>query len=234
MVSTERNSMARRRNPETIMKILDASWNLFGKKGYTDTSYADVARASGINRATVQHYFPKKELMASQNLVRLRGCAVERAGKEFPDAQEPFARLYLLGQIYIAALMSCAASRRFISGVLENRLLTDETINSDFEWSLEYVFDAAMREAGEGLRQDIVVAMGGLYELMFQCILRDAKMDISQRLRPVFRSFAELVPLDAQACERVLDSYAIDESRLVKLGLEVFEAVPKLLVVDLA
>lgn len=217
--------MARQRNIQTIMLILDASWRLFGEKGYANTSYADISRESGINRATVQHYFPKKEFIASGNLVRLRSCAVEKMMSEYPDVTEPFARLFVLGQIYLAALMSSESSRCFMCGILENRLLTSGTIDSDFAWSLEFILGTTMQAANPSLAQDIVVAMGGLYELMYHCVLNESEIDIAMRLRPAFRRFSTLLNIDEASCEQILEGHSIEASRLMKLGASVYKAV---------
>lgn len=216
--------MARQRNPETIAKIADAAWQLFGERGYYATSYADVAAASGINRATVQHYFPKKEIMASINLKRLRTCAVKSAQAYDPKAKGSFAELYILGQIYIASLMSCENARRFFCDVLENRILTDETISTDFQWSIAYVLgtDAVQSDddtnAANATHQDIVVNMGGLYELMFHCIRHNTTFNIAARLEPVFQSFAHLAGVTKKECTEVFKQHTIPDQDLIRLG----------------
>lgn len=216
--------MPRLRNPETISKIIDASWRLFKKKGYSATSYADISAESEVNRGTVQHYFPKKEIIASKNLERLRFCAVATASKEFPDSEDSFANFYILGQIYIASLLSCKESRRFFCDVLENRALTDETITIDFIWSMAYVFGrSVLSESDEQLHQDSLVSMGGLYELMFYCIKNNSGFDISERLKPGFRILSRLMGLSTKDCDNVFATYAIDNSRLVSLGKTAYD-----------
>lgn len=210
--------VARRRNPDTIASIADASWRLFGEKGYDATSYGDVSAASGVNRATVQHYFPRKEMMASINLERLRSCAVAVAEDAAAPDAPPFARLYVLGQVYLASLMSCEAARTFLCDVLDRRLLTDETISADFNWSIEYVLGRSFAEGDEAVRDDMVVAMGGLYELMFRCVREGRDLDIPVRLQPAFRGFARLTGFSQDDCDEMFARYELPVAELAALG----------------
>ncbi len=47
-------------------KILDASLELFGTKGYETTSINDVARKAGVSKGLLYHYFESKEDIVKQ------------------------------------------------------------------------------------------------------------------------------------------------------------------------
>ena len=216
--------MARKRSVETETRILDASWRSFMSTGYKATSYTSIAEATGINRATVQSYFPKKETMAAMNLERLRVCADEAANAEFRGVSDPFARHYILGQIYIAALLSSEQSRLFLHDTLEDRALTFETIARDLDWSMIYVLgEADGRVPTEEELQTTVAAMGGFYELLFYVVKNDKDIDIAKQLSVCLRSFARLIGLDPIDCEQVLASYAVADDRVRALGKSCYD-----------
>ena len=208
--------MPRKRNYDTIARVLDASWDLFGEKGYTDTSYADLARVSGVNRATVQHYFPKKELIASMNMELFRSACAELVNERYPEAKEPIARQYLVGQIYVAGLLSTKQTRRFAHDVLESRAFTDATIATDLDWSVSEVL-GQNTSANVELRQDVIAAMGGLYGLMYHTTLTGEGFNLSERIRPGLRSLGALAGYTHEECDRIFDRYVLTRNELDSL-----------------
>lgn len=221
--------MPRKRNEETIARVLRATWELFTEKGYSETSYADVARVSGVNRATVQHYFPKKELMASMNLQLLRTACAELVAQHWPDIDDPIAGQFLMGQIYVSALLGRAETRRFTLDVLESRAFTDETIATDLDWSLDQVFGTGRADADLELKQDVLAAMGGLYGLMYHTALTGESFDLSKRLRPGLTSLGRLAGRSAKSCEEAFDRFTIPPEQLQQLSdaalLRAFELI---------
>ncbi|MBQ1545572.1 MAG: TetR/AcrR family transcriptional regulator, partial [Clostridia bacterium] len=53
--------MGRKRNDAERNRIQSIAFNLFRASGYNETSFTDIANASGAKRSLVQYYFPKKE-----------------------------------------------------------------------------------------------------------------------------------------------------------------------------
>ncbi len=48
------------RGEETRQRIIDTAVEIFGRKGFTDTSTRDIAAAAGINTPAIQYYFENK------------------------------------------------------------------------------------------------------------------------------------------------------------------------------
>lgn len=66
--------------------ILDAAWDLLGKKGYEDWTLADLADKVGISRRTLYHHFSSKEAIAAATLARNNLMLVEEMQTIAPDA----------------------------------------------------------------------------------------------------------------------------------------------------
>lgn len=215
--------MARPKNEETILKIREAARQLFCDKGYKSTSYSDLAQASSVNRATVQDYYPKKRVLATEHLTRLRTCADEVARQQFPSEQSPLAQQYLLGQIYIASLLSCDESRRYLSDILEDRTFMEDMIALDAGWSIVYVHAEGDGTIPEEALQDMICIMGGVYELMFYSVRTGQPIDIAKRLRPGMEVLASLLLMDKRECADLLNRCALPATQALALGQVVFE-----------
>ncbi|MFB6240292.1 MAG: TetR/AcrR family transcriptional regulator, partial [Gemmatimonadota bacterium] len=46
--------------PESRERILEAALRLFGSRGFQETSVAEIARAAGVSKGLVYHYFDTK------------------------------------------------------------------------------------------------------------------------------------------------------------------------------
>ena len=215
--------MARPKNEETILRIREAARQLFCEKGYKGASYSDLSQTSGVNRATVQDYYPKKRVLATEHLTRLRTCADIIARRQFPNEQSPLAQQYLLGQVYIASLLSCDESRRFLSDILEDRTFMEDMIASDAGWSIVYVHAEGGGTIPEEVLQDMICIMGGVYELMFYSVRNRQPIDIAKRLRPGMEVLASLLSMGKQECTELLDRCALPANEAFRLGFEAFD-----------
>lgn len=222
--------MPRKRDNGTEEAIINAAWELFGRKGYNATSYSDIAKLSGIPRANVQTYFPKKGYIAARILEVLRNESVRAAKDNFPNMPTLFEQHCLHGQIYIQTIMGDERLRRFFCDLLEDRKLMNELIETDYMWSAGFVksaFDGAT--VPEENLQDIQVDMGGLYELMYHCIKAETNFDIWKRLTPGYRDFASFIGIDAKQSERLIKDSYIKPPKLGELGRTVLAAVEAVL-----
>lgn len=218
--------MAKPKNPETAEAIVRAAKALFVAKGYNATSYSDLARESGVNRATVQDYFPKKRLLAVSQMQELREVSTAIAAQEFPQHASSFAQHYLLGQIYLSALLSCEESRRLLCDILQDRSLMEDEIESDLFWSADFVSTGQLDHAPEREEnfQDMVMAMGGLYELMYYSVQTGQSINVPKRLSQVMSRLAAVAEIDRLEAEKVFDECAIEGDALCELGTAAFSA----------
>ena len=73
--------MPKSRNAQTEQAIRAAALRLFLEKGYSATSYTNLANCSGVTRTLVQRYYPKKDLLA----VGYVAAVCEAAVRAHPD-----------------------------------------------------------------------------------------------------------------------------------------------------
>jgi len=71
-------------------EILDAALDLFADRGFQGTSVRDIARAVGVNEATLYHYFPSKAAI----LDAILDVLLEERSELFTVADDPRAPLH--------------------------------------------------------------------------------------------------------------------------------------------
>src|SRR6266403_2235733 len=71
----------RRRPPDRLDQIINASLRVFGEKGYRRTQMADVAREMGVSSGTLYNYVTGKEALFY--------LMIDRACQDYPSTESP-------------------------------------------------------------------------------------------------------------------------------------------------
>ena len=66
------------RDMDTRTALLDAAENVVRMRGYDGFSYADLAGAVGIRKASIHHHFPAKQDLATAIVARYAARVVQR------------------------------------------------------------------------------------------------------------------------------------------------------------
>ena len=215
--------MPKARNQQTEQAIRSAAWRLFFDRGFAATSYTDLAEASGVSRSLVQRYVPKKELLVGWCVAEIRRAAVEVCDEAFPQRLGPLERLYLRGQASVATYFACEGIGRLMLDVLSSRELTQQTIAEGFRWTVSHTLPDRidLQEADEP--DEIVMATGGLYELVYAYLLRDRTPDIASVTLPSVRTFGGVFGVSEPT--EGLEAYAIAPDELKELAQRAIERI---------
>ena len=214
--------MPKSRNEQTEHAIRLAALRLFLQKGYAATSYTDLAAESGVARTLVQRYYPKKDMLAVGCVAAVRMATVHACDEAFPDAGHALVRLYLRGQVNIATYAACDGIRRLMVDVLRDRDLTHKTIVEGFRWTMS---EALPEAAGFGneLPDEMLMAMGGLYEIVYAYLTRREMPPVATCTLPSVHTFATLndIPLPPEG----LQAHAIPNEDLLPLARSAVDLV---------
>lgn len=78
-------------------KILDASLELFGTKGYESTTISDIVKSAGISKGLIYHYFESKEDILKNLIDELMSRGDESMGSLFlGDAKDSLRKIFEL------------------------------------------------------------------------------------------------------------------------------------------
>jgi AcrR family transcriptional regulator len=81
-----RPAYRRLRNDDRRRQLLDRAVELFAEHGHDELSMAAIARAAGISKPLLYHYFPSKRQLFEAALAQ---AAEEHLGRVSPDPSAP-------------------------------------------------------------------------------------------------------------------------------------------------
>ena len=155
--------MAKPKNTEERNRIERIAFRILTDKGVSSTSFADIASRAGVTRSLVQHYFPKKELLAieflNEHLEELARQVEKDAG------EDPLKLFCMMGLRHFNFLLNNEEYRYFIDDLLSNRELTGAIVEAEREWAQTRIVPPI--EGPVYVQDALTVALGGAYELIF-------------------------------------------------------------------
>ncbi len=90
----------------TATRICETAHDLIAERGYFGFSYADIAEAVGIRKASIHHHFPSKVDLVVATLREYRAKLVEAAGGLDHNVSDPLQRL----KLYVRHWAECVKS----------------------------------------------------------------------------------------------------------------------------
>ena len=90
----------------TATRIRETAHDLIAERGYFGFSYADIAEAVGIRKASIHHHFPTKVDLVVATLKEYRAKLVEAAGGLDQNVIDPLQRLKLYVQYWAECVKS--------------------------------------------------------------------------------------------------------------------------------
>jgi TetR/AcrR family transcriptional repressor of nem operon len=90
----------------TALRIRETAHDLIAERGYFGFSYADIAEAVGIRKASIHHHFPSKVDLVVATLREYRAKLVEAAGGLDQNVADPLQRL----KLYVQHWAECVRS----------------------------------------------------------------------------------------------------------------------------
>ncbi len=181
----------RPRNEELYNSIVDAAIRLFIEQGYTNTFYKDIADAVGVKRTVIQHYFPKKELLAKvfmEDTGKIVEDYVDQKGYATDDA---YVTKYVYTQFGFGFLSFEEGASKFFYDVLEDRKLTLEVLFGDSMGLLEKIgYDPSKH--GEDILDASTKHLGGFLMLLYRRVYYKRPLNISSMVLDLMVEQAEL------------------------------------------
>ena len=90
----------------TAVRIRENAHDLIAARGYFGFSYADIAEAVGIRKASIHHHFPSKVDLVVATLKEYRTKLVEGAGGLDQNVADPMQRIHM----YVGHWAECVKS----------------------------------------------------------------------------------------------------------------------------
>lgn len=193
--------------------IEQAAFRLFKENGYKLTSYSLIAEECGLGRPLVQYYFPKKEDLAADFILRVLEEISNVMGMAPSGARQAQTYLMQFGQTYYAFLLKDESMRRLTYDLLTSRQVTSRVIETNAIYSVP-ILERDTPEAERNIEASIA-AVGGVYELMFRWLEQGKQLDPATLSAQNIAAFLAFVyECDFKAKVKALLKQALDEKRL--------------------
>jgi AcrR family transcriptional regulator len=154
---------------EEKSRISKVAYGLFIKKGFARTTIKDIADASGIGKALVQYYFPKKEIFIYQFINDSIENVAESIVNDKIDAYGSFNTMYLIGYFETWYLTKYEKMNVMRNDILESRNCSQTVINTIQEFVFRYIDPPTVSDR-EMIKNSLTVAIGGEFEFIYKKI----------------------------------------------------------------
>jgi AcrR family transcriptional regulator len=221
----EENVMVRKKNAKVQNQIEAAIWQLFLTQGYTHTSYANIAAQTQLTRTLIQHYYPHKVLMLRPVQLRVGTAVFKQVEKMYPELNEPLARYYLIRQLYFGVFLDNRQLNQLYLDILENRKLTEASLNSDLSWSMTFLNQ--QHELTDDDRFQLISSIGGFYQLIYYALTTGKQFDIGHYFSPIMQILCTLSDLSHADYVTLIHTYKIPMQKLSAISTSIFNNLYK-------
>ena len=179
--------MARPRNEELYNSIKNEAYRQLLTYGYTDTTYQSIASACGVTRTAVQNYYASKPDLALSFFGDLLEVIQTTVRERHLHEENEFDTMFCIGQSFFAFLLQDSESRKLLLDMATSREITSEVLAFEYAWGIRFI--AQERTVSEEtFRDDVIVSMGGFYELLYSYLKDGRSFDMPVHLGRVIRT----------------------------------------------
>ncbi|MDO5417153.1 MAG: TetR/AcrR family transcriptional regulator [Lachnospiraceae bacterium] len=161
-------------NPEKRERILNAGFQIFGRYGYGKASTADIAKAAGISKAMIFHYFDTKKAMyfylLQEATDKILGAMQEHTEEISSDF---FDRILDLSHIKVEVLKAYPGLFQFLYTVYQE---TDPEVTDELKQYMDR--GAAMRNEMVVRKSDVVKFREGVSPELVMELVTDCSLGV--------------------------------------------------------
>lgn len=179
--------MARPRNEELYNTIKQTAYRQLLSYGYTDTTYQSIASACGVTRTAVQNYFPSKTDLALSFFGDLLAVINNVITEQKLHQENEFDTMFCIGHSFFSFLTKDPESQKLLFDLTTSREITSEVLAFEYKWGIQFIV-SERTVPEEKFRDDVIVSMGGFYELLYKYLKDGLLFDLPTHLGRVIRS----------------------------------------------
>lgn len=189
--------------------ITRAAFELLMEKGYTDTSYADIARRCGRTRSLVQYYYPKKELILSDFVLRLLQLSEDYLQEHDLGTDSCFVDFSITGYMHFCFLLNNEDLRPLTLDISSLRSASSSIIELMESWVIRY--DELSGFSSDEVLDAVLLSMGGAYEFMNYHLKEQLPIDVADLLRRTIAAFMFQLGFDTADFEAEFETHLLSD-----------------------
>lgn len=192
--------------------IRAAAFSLMMEKGFSRTSYTDIARASDCTRALVQYYFPKKDQLMVDFMQRALELGEQYACDHGLKTGSCFIDFYTTGYIHFSFLLRNAELLPLTRDMIATRDHSAVAIAEMTAWQRRYPELDGLDD--ETITDAVLLSVGGAYELIHHHLKQGRAIDIPRLLERTIHTFIVDLGLDPSEFAERHSQHLLDEETL--------------------
>ena len=200
------------RDSENGELITRAAFELLMEKGYTDTSYADIAKRSGRTRSLVQYYYPKKEGMIYDFALRLLQLTEDYLEEHSLGTDSCFTDFSVTGYMIFSFLLNNEDLRPLTTDITAQRGSSGPIIELMQGWVSNY--DELSGFETEEVLDAVLLSVGGAYELVYHHLKAGKPIDVPDLLKRTIAAFMFQLGFPTEEYEAEFESYLLSDEVL--------------------
>ena len=204
--------LGRPKNLQTKAYITRAAFELFMQKGYNKTTYKDIAEDSSNDRTLIQYYFPKKNLLIIDFLDKLLKLTENYILEKSLNSDNNYVNFYIIGQIHFSFLLKDEEMKILMLDIVSDRSITEEIIRLNENWVFSHMH--AEQKSKKDLSDNIVMVMGGAYELVYRYLTESNNIHIPYLLEKIMINFMTGLGYEYSISAQLLSSHALCDMQL--------------------
>lgn len=208
--------MGRPKNLDHKRLIAEEAYRLFILQGYNKTSYTDIANKSGMDRALVQYYFPKKELLVVEFMSKLLSMAETVIELRGLKSNNSWIDMYLIGQIHFSFLLSDENLAKFTLDIVSSRTLTQTILIFDESWAFHFLNIHPSEQ--DDVSDNLTIAAGGAYEMIYRYLISGKSLPVSRLMKRTMLSFINTLDENLENSPEFIFSYSLNEQTLTDIN----------------
>lgn len=195
-----------------LQAIRRAAFSLMMEKGFSRTSYTDIAEASGCTRALVQYYFPKKDRIIVEFIERVLELSEEYIVRRGMKTDSCFEDFYLTGYIHFYVLLNNESLLPLTRDIVSSRERSAITISEMERWQHRYPEFEGIDSAR--ITDAILFSIGGAYELINHHLANGLPIDIPLLLDRAISTYAANLGMESLLKRQGQDAPPLDDAAI--------------------
>ncbi|MEG0979127.1 MAG: TetR/AcrR family transcriptional regulator [Oscillospiraceae bacterium] len=215
--------MGKNKNIEEHNRLLKIAFNLFIEKGYSKTSFQDIAEMANVQKALVQYYFPHKEVFINLFLSQSLDVISDFIKNSDLEIGNEINNLYLIGYFEFWYLINDKNMEFLKYDIVSSRQNTQKVIAMVVNWALKYINLENEKEARE-ITDAITISMGGAFEYVYMCLTTSRAVCpkyIVEKIVLVMNTMLGFSTASTHICEFFEDEWLIEKT--TELNKIIFE-----------
>lgn len=216
-----------KRNEEAVRTIKDAARDIMMTEGYDAMTYSELAKRTGLPRATAQYYFPKKELLAMGLMQAIANLASPLARRELGEHAHLVSIVYATAQIVVGLYYGTPGMRQFMLDISSSRKL-QHAVSPDWSVWLREMAGMPNLSLTQEQQDDLAMVHGSVHEMHYVYLSEGRTPSFAKLTREATLTQAKVLGIKTREANKLLDAGTLSQERTQEIAKDLLRDLSKI------